>query len=135
MAECIFCRIAKGLSPCEKVYEDESVIGFLDIEPISSGHTLVLPKKHYPTLLEISEEDLAACMAASPKIAKALLGATGASGFNLLQNNHRTAGQLVDHVHFHLIPRFAGDNLRLWRGKHFLPEALAEMGAKIRARL
>lgn len=135
MADCIFCQIIRGTSPCEKVYEDERVISFLDKHPISAGHTLVLPKKHHATLFDISEEDLQACMAATQKIAKAVLGATKASGLNFLQNNYASAGQIVHHIHFHLIPRFGDDNLRLWPGKHYPPGALAEMLAKIKAEL
>ncbi len=135
MPDCIFCRIISGASPCAKVYEDERVMGFLDTKPVSAGHTLVLPKKHYATLFDISQEDLIACAGASKKIAKAVLGAAKASGLNLLQNNYRSAGQVVQHVHFHLIPRFPDDNLRLWPGKDCPPEALAEMLARIKAQL
>ncbi|MDA8305635.1 MAG: HIT family protein [Deltaproteobacteria bacterium] len=136
MAGCIFCKIIRGESPCEKVYEDERVISFLDINPVSAGHTLVLPRKHFVTLFDIPEEDLKACTLACQKIAKAVLSATKASGLNLLENNYRAAGQLVDHVHFHLIPRFPYDNLRLWPAEHGRPPGtLAEMLARIKAEL
>lgn len=135
MQECIFCQIVKGTIPCAKVYEDERVISFLDINPISAGHTLVLPKEHYATLFEISKEDLQACTGAAQKIAKAVLSASNASGLNLLQNNYRAAGQAVDHIHLHLIPRFTGDNLHLWPGKYCPPAALEAMLARIKAEL
>lgn len=135
MAECIFCQIIRGASPCEKVYEDERVISFLDISPISRGHTLVLPRRHFATLFDMSEEDLQACVAASQKIGKAVLTATKATGLNLLQNNYRSAGQIVHHAHFHLIPRFSDDNLHMWAGKYYPPGSLAEVLARIRAAL
>lgn len=121
--------------PCEKVYEDPHVISFLDISPISPGHTLVLPKKHFATLFDIPREELDACLSACQKIGKALLGATRASGLNLLQNNYPSAGQIVHHIHFHLIPRFTGDNLHLWPGKNCPPGSLAEVLAAIKAQL
>lgn len=105
MADCIFCRIIQGEIPCAKVYEDDFVLSFLDINPINTGHTLVVPKKHCATLFEISPEELQACMLAAQRLAKAVFNAVGATGLNLLQNNFRSAGQLIDHVHFHLIPR------------------------------
>ena len=135
MADCVFCEIIRGTSPCWKVYEDERVISFLDIEPIGAGHTLVLPKKHYATLFEIPEEDLQACASACQKIGAAVLGAARASGLNFLQNNYRAAGQLVHHIHFHLIPRFPNDNLRLWPGRHCPSRALTEMLARIKNEL
>ena len=109
MADCIFCRIIKGDIPCAKVYEDERVISFLAATPINAGHSLVLPKIHCETLFEISEEDLLACTLASQKIGAAVFKATKASGLNFIQNNYRSAGQIVDHIHFHLIPRFHQD--------------------------
>jgi histidine triad (HIT) family protein len=121
--------------PCHKVYEDAWVLSFLDISPISRGHTLVLPKKHFTTLFDIPQEDLSACMSACQKIGKALLEATKASGLNLLQNNYPAAGQIVHHIHLHLIPRFAGDNLHIWSGKHCPAQSLAEVLAGIKARL
>ncbi len=136
MADCIFCRIIRGELPCAKVYEDERVISFLDINPINAGHTLVLPKKHYATLFEISKDDLHACAVASQTIATAIRNAVKASGLNLLQNNHRAAGQLVDHIHFHLIPRFARDNfLSLWPGKPCSQEELGKILEKIKTEL
>lgn len=120
MADCIFCRIIKGELPCAKVYEDERVTSFLDINPINAGHTLVLPKTHYATLFEISTEDLLACAAASQKIGTAVYKATKASGLNFFQNNCRSAGQLIDHIHFHLIPRFHQDSfMTSWPGKPY----------------
>jgi histidine triad (HIT) family protein len=136
MADCIFCHIIKGELPCAKVYEDERVISFLDINPINAGHTLVLPKIHYATLFDISEEELQRCTAACKKIAKAVFKGTNATGLNLFQNNFRPAGQLIDHVHFHLIPRYPQDNLfSSWPGKPYQQGELEKMLKKIRAEM
>ena len=136
MADCIFCRIIAGELPCAKVYENELVISFLDVNPINAGHTLVLPKRHYATLFEISEEDLQACTAASQKIATAVYKATKASGLNFFQNNYRSAGQRVDHVHFHLIPRFYQDNFwSSWPSKPYPQGGLSKVLKEIKAEL
>ncbi len=135
MADCIFCRIIKGTIPCEKLYEDDRVISFLDINPASPGHTLVLPKAHFATLFDIPEEELKVCATAVQKIARAVLSATKAPGLNLLQNNFPAAGQLVHHLHFHLIPRFHDDNLRLLPGKNHPGTGHDKILARIRAEL
>ena len=120
MADCIFCKIAKGEIPCAKVYEDDMVLSFLDINPINPGHTLVLPKSHYRTLFEVDPETLEACILASQKISEAVYKGVKAAGLNFLQNNFRAAGQLIEHVHFHLIPRFENDGfLTSWPGKEY----------------
>jgi histidine triad (HIT) family protein len=136
MADCIFCQIIKGELPCAKVYENERVISFLDANPINAGHTLVLPKRHYATLFEISEEDLYACTAASQTIAMAVFKATKASGLNFFQNNYRPAGQRVDHIHFHLIPRFHQDSFwNSWPSKPYPQGEAGEVLKKIKAEL
>ena len=120
MADCIFCKIVQGEIPCAKVYEDDLVLSFLDINPINPGHTLVLPKNHYSTLFEVAPEALEACILASQKISKAVYKTVNAAGLNFLQNNFRAAGQLIEHVHFHLIPRFDNDGfLTSWPGKEY----------------
>ena len=119
MDECLFCKIISGKIPCSKVYEDEKVIGFLDIFPVNKGHTLVLPKRHSDDMLNNSDEDLAACMKAIKKIAKGLMHSTGADGINIINNTRKAAGQVVFHTHFHLIPRFSDDGLMHWpQGKY-----------------
>lgn len=109
MADCIFCKIIQGQIPSSKIYEDDLVLCIMDINPITTGHALVIPKKHSATLFDIAPEDLQACLMACQKVGKALFQAVGASGLNILQNNFRSAGQLVDHTHFHLIPRTEKD--------------------------
>ncbi|MBR9691863.1 HIT family protein [Candidatus Woesearchaeota archaeon] len=119
MQDCIFCKIIKGEIPCAKVYEDENVFAFLDIAPVSKGHTLVIPKEHGENLLDISDKALADTAKAAKKIAKAIVKATKADGFNFSQNNGTAAGQGVMHFHFHIIPRFKEDRLKPWpHGKY-----------------
>jgi len=107
MATTIFTKIIAGEIPCFRVYEDEKVFAFLDINPLSRGHTLVLPKEPAETLDQLSEESAAALGRVLPRLSRAILHATGATAFNLLQNNGATAHQAVMHVHFHIIPKYA----------------------------
>ena len=113
-SECIFCKIVAGDIPCAKVFESETVLAFLDIAPVHAGHVLVLPKDHYPTLMDLPSELGSDLLQALSSVGKAIMETTGADGLNLMQNNHEAAGQLVHHAHFHLIPRFKDDGLRLW---------------------
>ena len=105
MAETIFTRIIKGELPCHKVYEDQHVIAFLDIFPLSKGHTLVVPKEPAPTLDTLSDDAGAALGRVLPRICRAVVAATGCRDYNLLQNNGAAAHQAVFHVHFHIIPK------------------------------
>ena len=118
-SECLFCKIIAGEIPCARVYEDSHILAFLDINPVAKGHTLVVPKGHYPTLL-----DLPACVGepllhAMRLVAGALLKETKASGFNCVQNNFSSAGQMVFHSHWHIIPRFDNDGLADWPGGRY----------------
>ena len=109
--DCVFCKIIAGQIPCVKIYEDDAVFSFLDIGPISDGHTLVIPKKHYGQLHDCPAELLGQVCTHLGKIANAVKKAMNSDGYNLLCNNGRVAGQLVEHVHFHIIPRNAGDGV------------------------
>jgi len=109
--DCIFCKIVSGEIPCKKIYEDEAVLAFLDIRPVSDGHTLVVPKVHFEKLHQCPPEVLSKVGSCVGKIVQAVVGAVGAAGYNVLCNNGRVAGQLVDHVHFHIIPRNEGDKV------------------------
>ncbi|KAB1441784.1 HIT family protein [Pseudodesulfovibrio senegalensis] len=112
--DCIFCKIVAGEIPCAKVFESETCLGFLDIAPVNKGHALVLPKAHHPALWDLPAglgEDL---MAAMKAVSVAVRETTGAHGLNVMQNNLEAAGQLVPHLHFHVIPRFSDDGLQLW---------------------
>ena len=105
MEDCIFCKIVAGEIPCFKVYEDERVLAFEDINPISEGHTLIIPKNHAPNLWEIPEEDLAAVHHASRKVGNAIQKALNPAGIAVLQLNGRGVNQVVMHYHLHLMPR------------------------------
>jgi histidine triad (HIT) family protein len=104
--ETIFSKILRGEIPCHKVYEDEHVLAFLDVNPISRGHTLVIPREPAETLDQLSDDAAAAIGRVLPRISRAVLAATGASAFNVLQNNTPLAHQAVFHVHFHIIPKY-----------------------------
>ena len=112
-ADCIFCKIITGELPAEKVYEDDNVLAFLDISPTSKGHTLVITKDHYNDLLSTPVDALKNVVAVLPKIADAAVKATGSEGFNILQSNNACAGQVVPHIHFHIVPRNTGDGIGL----------------------
>jgi histidine triad (HIT) family protein len=105
MADTIFGKILRGEIPCHRVYEDEHVLAFLDVNPVSRGHTLVIPKEPAETLDRLSDDAAAALGRVLPRIARAVLAATGATAYNVLQNNGLAAHQAVFHVHFHVIPK------------------------------
>ena len=127
MDDCIFCKLVRGEIPCSKVYEDELCFAFLDINPVNNGHTLVIPKKHYETVLEMPEDEGVALAKASVKLGKAVKKATDCEGINLLHNIGKAAGQLVFHAHVHLIPRFEHDTMRLgWDRKKYESKAQEE---------
>jgi histidine triad (HIT) family protein len=105
MADTIFGRIIAGSIPCHKVYEDARVLAFLDIAPLSRGHTLVIPKEPAATLDQLSDESAAALGRVLPRICRAVMAVTGVSEYNVLENNGVGAHQAVAHVHFHVIPK------------------------------
>ena len=133
-AECIFCKIIQGELPCAKVYETDTVLSFLDINPVLPGHALVIPKAHHPTLFELPPALGQDLIEALRVVGGAIMKVTGAPGLNVWQNNFEEAGQLVFHVHFHLIPRFADDGLSLWPQKPYdEPSRMAELAGEIQA--
>jgi histidine triad (HIT) family protein len=135
MAETVFTKILSGALPCHRVYEDEMVVAFLDIHPIARGHTLVIPREPAETLDQLSPEAGAALGRALPRIARAVLAATGARAFNVLQNNGAAAHQAVDHVHFHIIPKWDdGSGLGIGWKAGALPDG-AELALAIAAKL
>ncbi|MBK6516054.1 MAG: HIT family protein [Polyangiaceae bacterium] len=105
MAETIFSRILRGEIPCFKVYEDDKVLAFLDVGPLASGHTLLIPKEPAATLDALSDESSAALGRVLPRLCRAVKKATGCEAYNVLQNNGPLAHQAVFHVHFHIIPK------------------------------
>ncbi len=107
--DCIFCAIAANEIPSFKVYEDDLVVAYLDINPFTKGHTLVIPKAHSQGLLDTSDDTLAVIIARVKKVAAHIKAALPCDGFNILQNNGEAAGQTVKHVHFHIVPRYGKD--------------------------
>jgi histidine triad (HIT) family protein len=105
MSDTIFGRIIAGSIPCHKVYEDAQVLAFLDIAPLSRGHTLVIPKEAAATLDQLSDESAAALGRVLPRICRAVMAVTGVTEYNVLENNGVGAHQAVAHVHFHVIPK------------------------------
>lgn len=133
-SECIFCRIVQGQIPCAKVYEDDVTMAFLDLGPVKPGHVLVIPKSHHENLLDTPIELAPAIFAALRKVGRAVMQATGATGFNVLQNNGSASGQAVFHVHWHIIPRVEGDGLSLWpQGAYSDQRAMQDMAARMAA--
>lgn len=116
MSDCIFCKIIRGDLPSYKIYEDEFVYAFLDIIPVNKGHILVVPKEHHENILDTPEELLCKIIETVKNIAPIALKAVGSEGFNLNVNNGAIAGQIVSHLHFHIIPRFQHDGHQLFQG-------------------
>ena len=138
MTDCIFCKIVAGKIPSFKIFEDEKVLAFLDINPVSRGHTLVIPKAHAENLWEIREEDLMAVHGASKKIIQALKDELNPSGVACLQLNGRGVNQVVMHYHLHLIPRTEQDRelpMSTWELTPGDQEAIARLAEDVGARL
>lgn len=133
MADTIFAKILSGDIPSHKVYEDDKVFAFLDVNPLTPGHTLVIPKEPAETLDKLSDESSAAIGAALPRICRAVLEATGANAYNVLQNNGPMAHQAVLHVHFHIIPKLEdGAGLGVgWKPRQLDHADGAELAGKI----
>jgi histidine triad (HIT) family protein len=105
MADTVFGKIIRGEIPCHRVYEDDRVLAFLDVGPLSVGHTLLIPKEPAETLDQLSDESAAAIGRVLPRLCRAVMRATGTLAYNVLQNNGASAHQAAKHVHFHIIPR------------------------------
>ena len=135
MADTIFGKIVRGEIPCNKVYEDEQVLAFLDINPLSEGHTLVVPKEPAETLDGLSDESAAAVGRVLPRLCRAVVAATGVKEYNVLENNGAGAHQAIAHVHFHIIPKpNARDGLGIgWPARGLEREAAAALARKIAA--
>lgn len=116
---CLFCKIINHNIPANIIYEDERVIAFLDIAPVNFGHTLVVPKEHHADLLSTPPELACYCVEIIKKITPAILKGVKADSFNIGINNGKTAGQVVDHLHWHIMPRFKNDNYELWQGQEY----------------
>ena len=133
MSETIFDKILSGDIPCHRVYEDDHVLAFLDIGPLSRGHTLVIPKERAVHVHQLSDESAAAIGRVLPRLCRAVLAATGASAYNVLQNNGAAAHQVVQHVHFHIIPRLGEHGLGIgWPAGSLAADEGQQLAAAIR---
>ena len=133
---CIFCKIANGEIPSETIYEDSSFRVILDLGPASKGHALILPKKHYKDICDLDVETAEKVLPLAKKMGAAMKASLGCSGFNVVQNNGKEAGQTVFHFHVHLIPRYEkGPDMVSWIPGKASPEELAQTGAAIRSAL
>jgi histidine triad (HIT) family protein len=136
MDDCVFCKMVAGEVPVAKVYEDDAVLAFLDIGPVSDGHTLVIPKRHCARIHECEPNVLAAVASCLGKVAGAVAKAMKADGYNVLCNNGRAANQVVEHVHFHIIPRKTGDGVFTeWPSYAYAEGLMEEIAEKIRKTL
>jgi histidine triad (HIT) family protein len=132
----IFDKILSGEIPSYKVYEDEHVFAFLDIGPLSEGHTLVIPKERKAQLHQLSDESAAAIGRVLPRLCRAVMQATGATAYNVLQNNGSAAKQEVMHVHFHIIPKLGSHGLDIsWNAGKLGESAARELVDKMRRAL
>jgi histidine triad (HIT) family protein len=111
--DCLFCKIVAGELPSQQVDSDERTVAFMDISPATRGHALVVPRNHAANLLEVDPEDLAAVAVAAQRLAKRAVDRLGADGVNLINSCGADAWQTVFHLHMHVIPRYAGDPLKL----------------------
>jgi histidine triad (HIT) family protein len=133
---CIFCKIVTGTIPCFKLYEDAKTLAFMDINPANPGHALVIPKAHARNLFESDDADLAAAVSTARKVAAAIEKTVKPAGLNLIQANGPGAAQSVFHLHLHLLPRRAGDELKInWGLKPGNKDEIAALAEKIRANL
>ena len=137
MGDCIFCGIIKNEIPSHKIYEDKDVVAILDIKPATKhgGHILVLPKEHLNLITDVPDDLLIKIIIVIKKLSNALLKFS--EGVNILQNNKEVAGQSLPHIHFHLIPRFKGDNVRVekWDTGKYKPGEAEKVVLKIKSLL
>ena len=135
--DCIFCKIVAGEIPAVKVLDEELVLAFMDINPASRGHLLVIPKRHAGDIFEISEADLAAVTGATKRCARAVKEALKAEGVTVLQLNGRVAGQVVPHLHIHIMPRWENDGLTVssWEMKPGDMEQIKDIARKVKEQI
>ncbi len=133
---CIFCKIVAGDIPCTKLLDEDGAIAFMDIGPVATGHLLLIPKDHYHTLDEMPPEAAATMFRHLPKLIRAVQAATGSEGVNVLQNNGAIAGQVVPHVHVHIIPRTPAGRFSFnWPAGTYEPGQMESLAEAIRAKL
>ncbi|MCD8018768.1 MAG: HIT family protein [Clostridiales bacterium] len=131
--DCLFCQIAKGKIPSTTVYEDRHFRVFLDVNPASKGHCLIVPKEHFDNVYDLDAETAGKLFSLATCIARAMCDALGCDGLNIVQNNGKIAGQTVFHFHLHLIPRYEGDGVNVtWTPHESTSEELEKIRAAIR---
>lgn len=134
MESCLFCKIINKEIPSSVVYEDDTVIAFLDINPVNIGHTLVVPKSHHEDLHALPDDLLAKVALEVKKIAAAVKAGVAADGINIEMNNGTAAGQIIPHAHIHIVPRYEGDGFTHWKGKRGYNEGeMTEVSEKIKS--
>lgn len=137
MDDCIFCKIAVNELPSTRVYEDQKLLAFMDINPVVHGHCLLIPKSHHQDIYTMPEDLLRDLIATAKPLAKAITTGLNADGLNLFQSNGRAAMQLIDHFHLHFLPRWNNDSLKLgsWEARKGDMKEIAEAAAAIKASL
>lgn len=134
--DCIFCKIANGEIPSSTVYENSDFKVILDVAPAAKGHCLILPKEHFKNIFDIDADTAARMFSLATEVARALKQELGCDGLNIVQNNGAAAGQTVNHVHLHLIPRFEGDDVSIgWNPKQSEGQELAQLAKALRKRI
>jgi len=133
--DCLFCQIVAGKIPATKVAESDKALAILDINPVNPGHTLIIAKKHYANLLAADDEIIKEMMLLTKRVAQAILTGLGYDSFNMELNNGRIAGQVIPHLHWHIIPRTADDGLQQWVGKKYGTGEMETAAEKIRKQL
>ena len=140
-SDCIFCQIASGTATCEEIYQDDATLAFMDINPANDGHCLVIPKAHFENVFDMPPSVFGTVASTAAKVAHAVNEVLRPGGINLTQANGKTAGQSVLHMHIHVLPRRAGDNLLMnWSrddssDRRFDPGHIAEIAERLRSRL
>ncbi len=129
---CLFCDVIKGKQSAHVIYEDETHLAIMDKYPIQHGHSLVMPKEHHERIIDMPIESVSALFSRVPLIARGVLGATGADGFNIGQNNGKAANQIIPHVHVHIIPRYIKTGNPWTKRMIASDEELKELSTKIR---
>lgn len=132
---CIFCKVVRGEAPAHRVYEDDRVLVFMDLFPVTDGHTLIVTKEHFENLFEAAEDSLQAVVSTSRRIARAIQAALEPDGLMVFQLNGRAAGQSVFHYHMHLMPRNQGEPLALHTRERGDPARLREVSERLAAAL
>ena len=132
MPSCIFCDMIRGKRSCHEIYQDSNIMAILDKYPIDKGHSLVITKKPYEKLTDMSSQEVAELFSKIPKIANAIIKATNADAFSIAQNNGKAAKQIIPHVHVHIIPRYSATGTLWLKRKILKDDELDELAQKIR---